>query len=60
MDRMDADREAFLRDVRAEEILAQRPVCEECGMHIREDRYYLIGGKRICPDCLEDYIVYID
>ena len=60
VERIDADREASLRDVTAEEILEQRPVCDECGEHIREDHYFQIGAKKICPNCLDDLIVYID
>lgn len=60
VERMDADREAVLRDLEAEELLEQRPVCDECGEHIRADHYFQIGKNIICPDCLDDFLVWID
>lgn len=61
-ERIDADREAYLRDVRAEELLEQRPVCDMCGNHISTvyDYYFQIGKNIVCPDCMEDAMVHID
>ena len=60
VERMDADREEALRQEALEAYYAMRPVCDECGEHIHEDHYYQIGNKIICPDCLDDFIVWID
>ena len=63
-ERIDADREAYLRDLKAEARLQMRPVCEYCGYHITDEHYYLIpiGGSNlsICENCLDDYMVLID
>lgn len=63
-ERIDADREAFLRDFKAEERLQMRPVCEYCGRHITDDHYFLIPLRSqsisICENCLDEYMVWID
>lgn len=43
-----------------DERLERRPVCDFCGEHIQDEYYYCIGGKNICPSCLEDYREWID
>ena len=60
VERMDAHLEAALHDAKMEELIEQRPVCDECGEHIRADHYYQIGKNIFCPDCLDDFIVWID
>ena len=52
--------EAYIRDLKAEELLMQRPVCDECGNHIQDEYYFQLGDKKICPKCIEDFLVYID
>ena len=42
-------------DDRRESELAKRPKCDECGNHIQDDHYYIVGNQNICPDCLETY-----
>ena len=32
--------------------------CEDCGEYISLD-YYVIDGRRICPDCITDYEVTV-
>ena len=32
----------------------KRPKCADCGEHIQDEQLYLIGGKFICPECLEE------
>ena len=41
-------------DARQARRLARRPRCEECGEYIQDDVCYEIGGKLICPRCLEE------
>ena len=53
-----ADFEAH--DAEQEEALRRLPVCYDCGEHIQDEYYYCIGGKNICPSCLEDYREWID
>ena len=41
------------RDRRQARRLMRRPRCCECHEHIQDDVCYEIGGKLICPECLE-------
>lgn len=58
--RIDADSEAYLRDVEAEERLQMRPMCAFCGRHITDDHYYIILDRVLCENCLDEHIVFID
>ena len=35
--------------------LQRLPKCWDCDEHIQDDHYYMIDGKPVCPDCLENY-----
>lgn len=46
---------------RADRWLLRRPVCEDCGRHIVQDRYFpLEDGTPLCPDCVRDRMVEIE
>ena len=36
--------------------LSKRPVCDECGEHIQDERAYYINGEWICPNCMDSYL----
>ena len=60
MDRIDADREAVLRDLELEEQMEMRPVCNFCGEHITDECYYEIKDEVICQKCLDEHRVWLD
>jgi formylmethanofuran dehydrogenase subunit E len=50
-----------VHEANRERALAMRPVCDQCGQHIRDDFYYYINGEIVCDECLErDYLRYVD
>ena len=48
------------REREQEKWLEARPVCDVCGEHIQEDHYFNIGGTKICPNCLDLFVEWID
>jgi formylmethanofuran dehydrogenase subunit E len=42
-------------DRERERELQKLPKCDECMEHIQDDHYYVIGGEKICPACLDAY-----
>ena len=48
------------REREQEKWLEARPVCDVCEEHIQEDHCFNIGGTRICPNCLELFVEWID
>ena len=43
-------------EAEVESYLSKLPICSNCGEPIQDDVFYEIGGRYICPDCLEaDY-----
>ena len=34
--------------------ITRRPICDECGHHIQDNDLYVIHGKIMCPECVED------
>lgn len=46
---------------RSDRWLLRRPVCQDCGRNIVQDRYFpLEDGTQLCPDCVKDRMVEID
>ena len=37
-----------------------RPVCDYCGEHIQEDKFWIIEGKKICESCLNESSVWTE
>lgn len=36
------------------------PVCDICGKTIQDEMFHIIGGEKICNECLDDTKVYTD
>lgn len=55
----DAVMESLYAHLRAEEdreaaFLKSRPICEECGNPITDERMYDVYGEILCSECMED------
>lgn len=48
------------REREGDEWLKSRPVCDICGEHIQEEKYYCIDGTKICLECLPLFTEWID
>lgn len=40
--------------------LERLPECDLCGMRITDEHFYLLGGQKICEDCMKDCRVYTE
>ena len=56
----DPGRDAYMRDMAAEEWLAARPVCRFCNEPIQDDKAVLIRGSYICFTCIDVNTVYLE
>lgn len=43
-----------------QEWLEKRPVCIECGEHIKDEEAYYIEGEFICEECIKGFKKFVD
>lgn len=47
--------DSYSHDAQQAAALKKLPKCDECGEPIQYDKFHLIFGCKICPDCLEKF-----
>ena len=57
----DPERDLFRYEREQDRKLTRRPICDICGEHITDEHFYMIDGKKICQECLDDnYLAFVE